>query len=191
MNQLNPEKWLANYGDYLFSIAVLKTNNREVAEDLIQETFLSAYQYKDSFRGDSSEKTWLVSILNNKIIDYYRKKDILKNTTEYLTDTDQRFNESFFDTTLFSDAHWSKKAQPENWGSTADETMIKKDFHQILEKCISKLPSKVTPVFIAKYMDDKDSETICKEFGITSSNYWVIVHRAKLLMRTCLEKNWM
>ena len=190
MNLLNPDKWILTYGDYLFSIAMLKTSNKEMAEDLVQETFLSAYKSKDLFRGDSSEKTWLVSILNNKIIDYYRKKDVLKNTAEYLSDTDQRFNESFFDTTLFSDAHWRKEAQPESWTSTTDEAIMKSDFQRILEKCIGKLPSKLTPVFIAKFMDDTDSETICKELGITSSNYWVIVHRAKLLMRTCLEKNW-
>ncbi len=95
MHQLNPEIWLSNYGDYLFSVAMLKTNNREVAEDLIQESFLSAYKSRDLFRGDSSEKTWLISILNNKIIDYYRKKDVLKNTSEYLINTEQeRYSDS-------------------------------------------------------------------------------------------------
>lgn len=191
MNQLNPDTWLMKYGDYLFSIAMLKINNREVAEDLVQESFLSAYKSKDAFRGDSSEKTWLVSILNNKIIDYYRKKDVLKNTSEYIMDTEKSFTDSFFTSTLFSDAHWSEEVQSKNWSPSADDELIKTDFQQILEKCISKLPSKLIPVFVSKFIDETDSDSICKEFGITSSNYWVIVHRAKILMRACLDKNWL
>ncbi len=187
---LNPNKWLENYGDYLFSIAMLKTNNRETAEDLVQESFLSAIKSKEAFRGDSSEKTWLVSILNNKIIDYYRKKDVLKNTSEYLVETDQSFTDAFFSPNNFSDAHWKKEAYPQGWGSGADESVIKSDFQRILEKCISKMPPKLVPVFVSKFIDDEETDTICKDYEISPSNYWVIIHRAKLLMRNCLEKNW-
>ena len=103
---INPKEWVSKYGDYLFSIALLKTNNKETAEDLVQDTFASAIKAKELFRGDSSEKTWLVSILNNKIIDFYKKKDILKNTDEYLTDTEQSFDAIFFESDYYSKAHW-------------------------------------------------------------------------------------
>lgn len=188
---LNPSTWISKYGDYLFSIAMLKTSNRETAEDLVQESFLSAIKAKDSFRGDSSEKTWLVSILNNKIIDYYRKKDVLKNTTEYLTDTEKSFNDSFFGMeTMMSNAHWTNEASPKNWSSNADEKIMQSEFQRVLEKCIGLMPPKLAPIFISKFIDEEETETICKDFQLTSSNYWVIIHRAKLLIRSCLEKNW-
>ena len=112
---LNPNAWIEKYGDYLFSIAMLKTNNRETAEDLVQESFLSGIKAQSNFRGECSEKTWLVTILNNKIIDYYRKKDVLKNASEYLVDTEKSFSDAFFGMeTFISNAHWTDQATPKN-----------------------------------------------------------------------------
>ena len=93
---LNPKAWLSLYGDYLFSMAMYKVGHKETSEDLVQETFVSAMKTKETFRGDSSEKTWLVTILKNKIIDHYRKKDVLKDTASYLDETEDSFSEHFF-----------------------------------------------------------------------------------------------
>ena len=71
-----------------------------------------------------------------------------------------------------------------------DDNIYRQEFYKILDACIEKMPSKLIPVFVSKYIDEKDSEQIRKEFDLTSSNYWVIVHRAKLLIRECLERNW-
>lgn len=187
---LHPNKWVSNYGDYLFSIALMKTGNTEIAEDLVQDTFLSAIKGADSFKGESSEKTWLVKILQNKIIDHYRKKDILKDTSDYLVSTQENFDAHFFVPDPHSEAYWKKDAVPGHWKSDADSGINQTEFHRVLDFCIQKLPSKLLPVFVSKYIDEEDSDKICKEYGISSSNYWVIIHRAKLLMRSCLEKNW-
>lgn len=187
---LNPSSWVSNYGDYLFSIALMKTSNTEVAEDLVQDTFLSAIKAADGFKGESNEKTWLVRILNNKIIDYYRKKDVLKGTTDYLESTEHNFDEHFFEANSHSEAYWKKEAMPNPWKSDADSAINQAEFNKVLEFCMQKLPAKLLPVFMLKYIDDEDSDKICKELEISSSNYWVIIHRAKLLMRACLEKNW-
>jgi len=187
---LNPKNWVSNYGDYLFSIALMKTSNTEVAEDLVQDTFLSAIKAADSFKGESAEKTWLVRILNNKIIDYYRKKDVLKGTSDYLDSTENNFDEHFFEANSHSEAYWKKEAMPDHWKAEADSSLNQAEFNKVLEFCMQKLPSKLLPVFVLKYMDDEDADKICKELDISSSNYWVIIHRAKLLMRACLEKNW-
>jgi RNA polymerase sigma-70 factor (ECF subfamily) len=184
---LQPAEWLNRYGDYLYSVALMKVNSKETAEDLLQETFLSAFKAKDSFRSDSSEKTWLTAILKNKIIDYYRKNDVLKNVDSYISDTEASFSDHFFNQ---SDGHWIESALPEAWKEFADAKINQNEFHKIVQYCIAKMPSKLVPVFIAKFLDDEDSDKICKDFNITSSNYWVIIHRAKVLIRSCLEKNW-
>lgn len=186
-HQLKPESWLKSYGDYLFSHALLKVGDRETAEDIVQETFVSAIRAKGTFRGESSEKTWLTTILKNKITDYYRKKDVLKNSREYITETDDNFSSHYFD---HSNGHWLKARSPHEWPEAADEQITTVEFERVLQHCIKKMPSRLVPVFIAKFIDDEDSQVICKVHDISTSNYWVMIHRAKVLVRDCLEKNW-
>jgi RNA polymerase sigma-70 factor (ECF subfamily) len=185
--QLKPEDWVLRYGDFLFSVAFFKLSNKEAAEDLVQETFFSALKAKESFKNESSEKTWLTVILKNKIIDYYRKKEVFKHVTQYIQDTENSFNKSFFNE---NNGHWLDAATPLSWNVFADDKVISKDFDKVLNECIKKLPTKIVPVFIAKFLDNESSQFICKEFNITPSNYWVMMHRAKVIMRSCLEKNW-
>ena len=190
-NVLNPADWLRLYGDYLFSLAMMKTGDKELAEDLVQETFFSAIKAKESFKGNSNEKTWLTAILKNKIIDHYRKKNVLKDAGDYLADTEQNFHNAFFSSAENDFGHWTKETAPQVWKmSGADNALNNKEFFRILQYCIEKMPSKLVPVFLAKFIDEEESEMICKAFNITPSNYWVIIHRAKVLMRSCLEKNW-
>lgn len=186
-HHLEPSQWLDRYGDYLFSLAFLKLNNRETAEDMVQETFVSALKAKDSFRNESAEKTWLVAILNNKIIDHYRKKDVLKDAGDYLPETENSFSSHFFDPAT---GHWLDNTGPASWKEAADKKVNRSEFYKIIRYCVEKMPPKLVPVFLAKFLEEEDSEKICKDLKITPSNYWVIIHRAKVLMRSCLEKNW-
>lgn len=188
--ELQPEFWLEKYGDYLFSFAMLKTGNREIAEDLVQETLLAAFKNAGSFSGTSNEKTWLTAILKNKVIDHYRKKDVLKNSADYLDQTSDSFYGNFFETQTEKKGHWLPDSAPGFWETSADGSLNQREFTSILEACISKMPPRFIPVFVAKYLDDEGAEKICKDYDLTSSNYWVILHRAKVLMRSCLEKNW-
>lgn len=183
----DPAQWVSLYGNYLFSIALLKVGNKETAEDLVQETFISAIKARESFKENSSVKTWLAVILKNKIVDYYRKKDVLKHVTEYIDDTQHGFAEAFFNQ---ESGHWLPETMPQHWESNADDALNRNEFYNVLQYCIHKMPKKLVPVFTARFLDNEDADTICKEFNISTSNYWVIIHRAKLLMRNCLEKNW-
>lgn len=190
-NTIHPELWVANYGDYLFSLACMKVNDKETAKDLVSETFLSALKASDGFRSESSEKTWLASILKNKIIDHYRKtKNTFSSISEYLNETEQQFYEGFFEPTSTSDAHWKKESYPTSNDSFTDQVIRSSEFTSILQYCLSKIPDKMKLIFIARFIDDENSDDICKEYEISSSNYWVLIHRAKLVMRACLEKNW-
>lgn len=187
----NTRKWVENYGDYLFSLARYKLNDDELARDLIQETFYSAIKAKDSFRGECSEKTWLVRILNNKIIDHYRagKKEI--PMSEYLDRTEQSFNDHYFDLhTPGEYGHHKIEAFPVLSHLESDVRINQSELKKILDLCIGKLPSPLSQVFLLKYISGEKADSICKKFNISSSNYWVILHRAKLLLRTCISKKW-
>ncbi len=184
---LKPELWISAHGDYLYSYCILRVENVQVAEDLIQDVFLSAWNAKDTFRGGSSERTWLVSILKNKIIDHYRKRKPAAESLSDVETADERLYGRFFSV---SDGHWLRESVPGEWGDGADDEVNRNEFARVLQMCISKMPESLIPIFVAKYLDDEDAQTICKVHGISSSNYWVILHRAKLLIRACLEKNW-
>jgi len=185
--RLDPENWLTRHGDYLLSFVMLRVGDKQLAEDLVQETLVSAWKSRDTFKGDSSEVTWLVAILRNKVTDYYRKRDILKDAVEYLGKTDQEFYNNFFDKTT---GHWLREAAPKAWSESTDAGVESAEFDIILRDCVQKMPSRLAPVFVARFFEDEDAETICKAHGISPSNYWVIIHRAKVLIRACLEKNW-
>ncbi len=189
--KLEPEKWIERYADKLYSYALARVSRQSVAEDLVQDTFLSALKAKDSFLFNASEKTWLIAILKRKIIDYYRKKSTQNELNIFDRDTKDDFMNHFFDTEGRSDGHWTKKALPESGSKNFETAIESKEFQNILQRCIGKLPVKWAAVFMLKNMDDMETEEICKELEISPSNYWVIMHRAKLQLRECMELNWL
>jgi RNA polymerase sigma-70 factor (ECF subfamily) len=188
--ELSPDEWVARYADYLLNIAMYKVSDLNLAKDLVQETFLSALKGKEGFQGLSSEKTWLTSILSNKIADHYRKKKSGHPVEEYLSVTSHGFNNSFFDSSEDKTGHMHRSMMASDWGYDADRKINEKEFSGILADCISGIPPKISGIFLSKYFEEKKAGEICNEFNITTSNYWVIIHRAKLLLRQCLEKNW-
>jgi RNA polymerase sigma-70 factor (TIGR02943 family) len=178
--------WVEEYSNVLFKFACLRVGDRETAKDLVQETFLSALQNVESFRGESSQETWLTAILKNKIIDYYRKRNSAKSVP--LIDEDGHSElDKYFD----EEGEWKSSAGPVSWNASGYQILRSKEFLEILEKCLSKLSDHGRSVFVSKYLDELDSEEICKQLEVTMSNYWVIIHRAKLQLRQCIEKNWL
>lgn len=174
--------WVRDYSDDLYSWALYKTSKVEVAEDLIQETFFSAIKSIDSFQQNSSAKTWLFAILNNKIIDFYRKKS--KEASYNMQDYPLTFSasEQSFDDT----GHWVEESF-----ITSQHWLDNPDFNAILSNCIQKLPENWSFVIQSKFILDKKANDICKELNITASNYWQLVHRAKVLLKKCIEINWL
>ena len=185
-NLLNPYQWVAAHADYLFSFALVRINDEELARDLVQETFLAALQKQKTFEGKSSERTWLSSIMKNKIYDLYRKKSSGLNIVD-VNDAEQEQDE-FFDK---HDGHWSKKHAPLAFGIEDNEPLINKELGLILAKCMQKLPALWAAVFTMKHIDDQSTDMICAELKVTASNFWVIIHRTKLNLRACLQKHWL
>jgi RNA polymerase sigma-70 factor (ECF subfamily) len=180
-DQENLSVWVNQYTTELYSWALHKVSNSDLAADLVQDTFLAAAEKLDSFKGDSSPKTWLFSILNHKIIDHYRKK-----VNRTVSVEDQSFS-NFFN----SGGRWEESRRPKDWHEEDEHHLLDNDeFQQVLEKCLDALPEKWNACVKLKYLAEKNGDEICQELGITTSNFWQIVHRAKLQLRDCVEKNW-
>ncbi len=185
-NFSDPSVWVDKYGDLLFRYAMMRLRNKDLAENAVQETFLAALKGKDSFTGKSSESTWMVGILKHKIIDHYRKDFREKNVTDM--QTFQSGEEQTIDS--FYDAMENPKKYPKDWMPDPQAVLHSKEFWTTLQDCMTKLPAKVSHAFAMRELDDMDTSVICKELGITPTNLWVMLHRARLQLRACLEMNW-
>jgi len=179
---LNPELWVDQYGDYLYHFALGRLRNSTDAENAVQETFLSAFKSADSFSGKSSERTWLIGILKHKIIDHFRKSYREQPVTD-LKREEEAINQ-FFD----RDEHLKK--HPSQWIPNPDELLEKKEFWDVFYKCSEKLTKITSDAFLLREVEKMDSKEICKILGITPSNLWVLLHRARLHLRQCIEINW-
>lgn len=179
-HQLNPNKWIDLYSDYLFNYTITRVNEREIAKDLVQDTFFAGLKSMKNFKGEASERTWLISILKRKIIDYYRKINSNKGKAEvrmtYLSDDQE--------------GDWIEERVEDEGSLNAQETIENAELGDAIYDCMGKLSEKQATVFKMKTILGYETETICNELNITASNLWVIIHRARIQMAECLEKNW-
>ena len=172
--------WVDLYSDQLYSWAFFKTSSKETAEDLVQETFMASVQSFEKFESKSNPKTWLFAILNNKIYDYHRI-NFRKPTV-----TDSSLFEIYFD----ENEVWKKSEKPKEWSEENIHLLDDSEFQTTLQNCLSKLPSNWYSAVQLKFIEEKKGELICQELGIAPTNFWQILHRAKLQLRKCLELHW-
>jgi RNA polymerase sigma-70 factor (ECF subfamily) len=179
----NPESWVDSYGDLLYRFALSRVKDPAVAEDLVQETFLAALRARENFKGQSAGRTWLIAILKYKIVDHIRKKIREPSTDkiETLTDTsDPDFDDR---------GHW--QIQPAKWAVNPDNLYEQKEFVDVLYRCLAELPERLAKAFIKRELDGLSTEEICKALGITATNSWVMLYRARMSLRRCLENRWL
>lgn len=180
INLLNPNLWVDKYSDYLYNYTIVRVNNHEIAQDLISETFLAGLKSKDNFKGEATERTWLIAILKRKIIDHYRKINSNKGKAEIrVTYSDGE-----------SEGDWLEERISDPYDKTAEDTMENEELGMAIFGCLEGLAEKQAAIFRKKTIDGIDTETICNEYNITPSNLWVIIHRARKAMAYCLEKSW-
>lgn len=189
LNNLEPQLWVDRYADQLFRYALIRVNKRETAEDLVQETFISGLKQKSSFRAESTEKTWLYTILKNKIIDYYRSNE-KKYSGKFYDINDEHGTDRYFHHEGSRTGTWKENQQTIIFNESADNQLLSGEFYTILQNCIERLPDKWATVFRLKNIEELETKTICKELNLSSSNLWVIIHRAKLQMQECMKNNW-
>lgn len=181
MNTLNPEGWVDNYADYLYNYTIVRVNDATVAEDLISETFLAALKSMKNFKGEATERTWLISILKRKIIDFYRKINSAKGKAEVHVSYQNPESEG----------DWLEENASDPFDRTAEDEMENEELRLAILECMETLTERQAEIFKMKTIDGFETETICKEFDITPSNLWVIIHRARKSLMECLEKKWL
>jgi RNA polymerase sigma-70 factor (ECF subfamily) len=178
-----PEQWLAEHGDALYRYAWFRLQDAALAEDLVQETLLAALQSQDGFAGRSSERTWLTSILKNKLIDHLRK---YSREQPFAGDTDTHDEID----TLFEDDSWNHwKVPPSVWDNPS-AALEQRQFWEVFTLCMGGLPERQAQTFVLCELEGMDGAEACKVLGMTTSNVWVMLHRARLRLRDCLEKQW-
>lgn len=179
----DPEKWVVDYGDYLYRYALSRVQDPATAEDLVQETFLAALRAQGGFRGESSERTWLTGILKHKVIDHIRRKSRERpvNDIEASVDSlDERFDDK---------GHW--KVGPAKWTVNPRKLLEQKEFWKVFYSCLSKLSDRLARALVLREMDGLSSDEIRKIFNISETNTYVLLHRARMRMRRCLDVNWL
>jgi RNA polymerase sigma-70 factor (ECF subfamily) len=178
----DPETWLDRHGDSLYRFALLRVREPSTAEDLVQETLLAAWRAKDRFAGGSAERTWLIAILKNKIIDHYRRtRD--ESPLPDNADTDDAIDALF---AKHSD-HWVRF--PAAWANP-DDALEQAEFWRVFQDCLTALPVRQAQLFTLSEIDGLSTDELCKVSAALPSNVWVILHRARLRLRDCLEKQW-
>lgn len=180
-HEINPNQWISNYSDYLFNYTITRVNDRIIAQDLVQETFLAGLKSMANFKGQSSERTWLIAILKRKIIDYYRKINSKKGRAEV------RVNYSLDGE---NEGEWLEEQVADPFDRTAEDAIENSELGEAIYSCLDKLPDKQANVFKMKTILNYDTETICNELNITPSNLWVIIHRARTALAECIELKW-
>jgi len=172
---------LDRHRPYLLRFALLQLRDRGAAEDAVQETLLAAIQGASRFAGQSSVRTWLVGILKHKIVDGLRKTS-REQPIESLEDRGEDL-ESFF----ADDGHFTEA--PGEWASP-ERSLEERGFFEALERCLQSLPRNTARAFTMREILGLETDEICKELRISTSNCWVMLHRARMSLRACLERSW-
>jgi RNA polymerase sigma-70 factor (ECF subfamily) len=183
----DPKTWVEAHGNYLFRYALIRVRNETVAEDLVQDTLLAAFQGRDRFSGESNERSWLTGILKHKVLDHFRRQ-AHERTDSQEDGLPEELAGRFDDLGL-----WKHEPEtgPADWGSDAASQMQRKEFMVALKQCIAKLPPRCADAFVMREMEAADSNQIQKTLGVSPANFWVLLHRARMQLRLCLESNWL
>ena len=181
--KLDPTTWLDRYGDILFRYAMARVRNEAVAEDLVQETLLSAITAAEGYKGGSTEQTWLVGVLRHKVLDYFRKSSREQQLLRDWSDLSMEQNGDF-------DEQGSWAVPVDDW--TAPEQSVETaEFWGVVRGCVDALPDNLRTIFSLRELDGLGTEQLMSTLNISSkNNLWVMLSRARKRVRGCLQSRW-
>ena len=152
------------------------------AEDAVQDTLLAALERPQAFSGQSQLKTWLVGILKHKLVDQLRRHH--REATVLDRDDAEDLDELLFDET----GHW--RQMPAEWPSLPEARLGQQQFLAVMDACVERLPQAQGRVFLMREWLELDSDEVCQPLSIPPNNLWVLLHRARLRLRDCLQQHW-
>ena len=176
---------LQEYRPYLLRYALLQLRDNTLAEDAVQETLLAALESRSSFSGRSSTKTWLTGILKHKIIDLFRKQ--AKETSTQVSLEAELQGENDFEALFNQEGAWN--TPPQEWADPF-KSLENKKFWEIFEVCAKLMPVNTAKAFMMREFLGLSTEEICKDMQISATNCWVMLYRARMSLRICLDHNW-
>lgn len=182
VSPLDPTNWVDEYGDYLYRYAQSRLRDANAAEEVVQETFLAGVRYAEQFSGRGTEQAWLLGILKRKIIDFVRRRAKHSGTQGYEDEADP--------SGLLFDEIGNWKPGAIGWAPSPDQKVQLDELWSVVRGCLKTLPAGQADVFVLSVMEDLDSDEICRELEITSSNFWVRMHRARLGLAKCVGAKW-
>ncbi len=183
---LSDAEFLKSLRRQMLKFAALQFSDSNLAEDAVQEALLGALKNADSFGGRAALKTWVFAILKNKIADALRQKQRLAHTSGLLLQDD---GEDGLAALFNAKGFWQANERPAPWANP-EESFREGQFWRIFEACLDHLPGNQARVFMMREFIELDSHEICATVGITASNLNVMLHRARLRLRKCLENHW-
>ena len=172
------EAWVDEFGDRLFRYALLRTGNREIAEDLVQETFLAAVNGLKDFRGESSPMTWLSAILRRKIADHFRRRETRQAQT---LETDIAPS---------TETDWDWPSAAEAWSIDPGKIVEDREFWEVFGRCLRSLPPTLAEAYILRDLEGESPRNICEILSISGTNLSMRLKRARIAMRDLLQKHW-
>ena len=184
----NPESWVDQYGDFLYHFTLSRIKDPSIAEDLVQETFLAALKARKNFQGRSTARTWLIAILKHKIVDHIRKQ-VREHTSDKLESMLNTAANDPVDSSFNDEGDW--RIRPSKWAIDPMKLYEQKEFMDVLYRCLGELPERQAEAFMMREIDGLSTEEICKVLNISATNSWVMLYRARMWLRRCLENNWL
>lgn len=182
---LGPADELATFRPDMVRFARLQLRDHAIAEDVVQESLTAALTGLDDFRSGAKLKTWVFAILKNKIIDAMRDRARTAAViSEPEADSDDLYAELFD-----AQGRWHDDTRPSNWGDP-EACFRSQQFWQVFDACLSRLPENTARVFMMREVLGFTTEAICTELRMSSANCWVILHRARMALRLCLDERW-
>jgi RNA polymerase sigma-70 factor (ECF subfamily) len=188
LNTLADRRFLEQLRSQMLSFARLQLNDDHLAEDAVQEALAGALKNAEVFKRQAALKTWVFAILKNKITDALRQKYRLQE--HVLPEDDICKNGEDLDDQLFDRrGHWHADERPQHWGSP-QRLVHERQFWSVFDACLNHLPAQQARVFMMREFLELSSDEICSAQSVTVSNLHVLLYRARLQLRECLENNW-
>jgi RNA polymerase sigma-70 factor (ECF subfamily) len=178
---LDPEGWVDRHGDVMFRYALRWLHSSELAEEIVQESFLEALRMQGTYRGHSSERTWLVGILRHKLLDQARRSSRERAVQGFEATEADVLGRAF-------DRRGLWKSGPMRWRGDPSTDLERSEFWAVLGQCLARLPPGLSDAFWLHELEGLDGTATCETLQISPANLWQRLHRSRMLLRECLER---